>query len=127
MTTFWVTFNDLEAPATKRFLGVAIFDMDGSKGQKSVVEITRRAWELGINPGGTALVQEVRSIPDQYKNRLITDDDLLISLGSRGRQSSVLQNTTKCSCCGESLSSPPSKKAMLKLLKKVRKIDRSAA
>ena len=31
------------------------------------------------------LVQEVEAIPDEYKNKLITDDALLLRLGSRGR------------------------------------------
>ena len=83
MTTFWLTFNDPGAPSDKRFLGVAIFDLDESEHEASMIEIVRRAWKLGINPGGQALVQEVESIPDEYKNRLITDDALLLKLGSR--------------------------------------------
>ena len=85
MTTFWLTFSDLDAPSDKRFLGVAIFDMDESEGELSVAEIVRHAHKLGINPGGQVLVQEVESIPDEYKNRLITDDALLLKLGSSGR------------------------------------------
>jgi hypothetical protein len=50
-----------------------------------VTEIARKAHKLGINPGGQVLVQEVESISDEYKNRLITDDALLLKLGSRGR------------------------------------------
>jgi hypothetical protein len=86
MTTFWLTFSDPDATADKRFLGVAIFDMDESDGEASTVEIVRRAWELGINPGGQMIVQEVPSIPDEHKSKLITDDELLLSLGSSGRQ-----------------------------------------
>src|SRR5262249_18269411 len=37
-------------------------------------------WELGINPGGCVAIQEVESIPEHYKNMLITDDDLLINI-----------------------------------------------
>jgi hypothetical protein len=85
MTTFWLSFSDPDASSDKRFLGVAIFDMDESKRQLSVREIVRRAHRLGINPGGQVLVQEVPSIPDEYKNQLITDDALLLRLGSRGR------------------------------------------
>ena len=85
MTTFWLTFSDPDASYDKRFLGVAIFDLDESEHEASMIEIVRRAWKLGINPGGQALVQEVESIPDEYKNRLITDDALLLKLGSRGR------------------------------------------
>ena len=87
MTTFWLSFSDPDAPSDKRFLGVAIFDfdMDESRRQVSVREIVQRAHRLGINPGGQVSVQEVESIPDEYKNRLITDDALLLKLGSRGR------------------------------------------
>ena len=85
MTTFWLSFNDPEASADKRFLGVAIFDMDETDGERSPQEIVRRSHELGINPGGAVSVQEVTGIPDEHKNKLITDDELLIRLGSRGR------------------------------------------
>ena len=86
-TTFWLSFNNPDAPRDKRFLGVAIFDMDESEGELSVPEIVLRAHELGINPGGQVLVQEVEGIPDKYKNKLITDDALLLRSGSRGRAS----------------------------------------
>jgi hypothetical protein len=86
MTTFWLTFNDLNAPSNERFLGVAIFDMDESEGELPTGEIVRRAWELGINPGGSVRVSAVGPIPDQYKNQLITDDALLMRLGSKGRK-----------------------------------------
>jgi phosphatidylethanolamine-binding protein (PEBP) family uncharacterized protein len=85
MTTFWLTFSDPDAPSDKRFLGVAILDIDESRHQASVAQIVRKAHKLGVNPGGQVLVQEVESIPDEYKNRLITDDALLLKLGSRGR------------------------------------------
>ena len=84
-TTFWLSFSNPDAPSDKRFLGVAIFDMDESEGELSVPVIVLRAHELGINPGGQVLVQEVEAIPDEYKNKLITDDALLLRLGSRGR------------------------------------------
>ena len=85
LTTFWLTFNDPDASSDRRFLGVAIFDIDESGHQASVIEIVRKAHKLGINPGGQVLVREVESVPDEYKNRLITDDALLLKLGSRGR------------------------------------------
>jgi hypothetical protein len=87
MTTFWLSFTDPEVASDKRFLGVAIFDMDESEGELSVADIVRRSHDLGINPGGAVCVQEVpSSIPDEYKNKLITDDALLLSLGSKGRK-----------------------------------------
>ena len=54
MTTFWLTFNDPDVPSDKRFLGVAIFDIDESGRRASVIEIVRKAYKLGINPGGGA-------------------------------------------------------------------------
>ena len=89
MTTFWLTFSDPAPSSNERFLGVVIFDMDESNGELSTAEIVRHAWKLGINPGGTVLVKEVGSIPDQYKNRLITDDALLLSLGSKSRKNAA--------------------------------------
>ena len=86
MTTFWLTFTDLEATGDKRFLGVAIFDMDETPGELSTAEVIKHAWAPGLNPGGAVSVQEAGAIPDQYKNKLITDDALLLSLGSRGRK-----------------------------------------
>ena len=86
MTTFWLSFNDPDAPSTERFVGVVILDMDESEGRVSNITIIRRTWALGINPGGMVSIQEVEaSIPEQYKNRLITDDALLLFLGSKGR------------------------------------------
>jgi hypothetical protein len=90
MTTFWISFSNPEASITERFLGVAIFDMDESAGQRSTVEIIRECHRLGINPGGQASVQEVPAVPEQFKNRLITDDATLLALGSKGRHKSNL-------------------------------------
>jgi hypothetical protein len=90
MTTFWLTFSDPEATVNKRFLGVAIFDMDEKDGDLGMTEIIRRAWQLGINPGGAVAVLDVTGnsrIGEEHKNKLITDDALLISLGSTGRAS----------------------------------------
>jgi hypothetical protein len=89
MTTFWLSFHDRRKPRQDQFLGVAIFDMDESKGKKSTLEIVRHAHRLGINPGGEALVSAVSNrdqrIKLEHKNRLITDDALLLQLGSTGR------------------------------------------
>jgi hypothetical protein len=79
------TFNDPDATADKRFPGVVIFDFDETVGELSTPEIVRHAWDLGLNPGGMVLVRKVHDIPDEHKNNLITDDELLLSLGSRGR------------------------------------------
>ena len=86
MTTFWLSFTDPAATADKRFLGVAIFDMDESEGRLSIRDIIKHSWELGLNPGGAVSVQEAHGISDEHKNKLITDDELLLRLGSRGRK-----------------------------------------
>jgi len=85
MTTFWLSFTDPEATADKRLLGVAIFDMDESDGQLSVTEIINHSRTLGLNPGGAVYVAVVDAIPNEYKNKLITDDEVLLRLGSSGR------------------------------------------
>jgi hypothetical protein len=84
MTTFWLTFTDPEATSDKRFLGVAI--MDESEERLSVIDIVRRSHALGIKPGGAVSIQEVPHVPDEHKNTLITNDALLLSLGSKGRK-----------------------------------------
>src|SRR2546430_17369470 len=78
MTTFWLAFTDPEASADKRFLGVAIFDMDESDGELSVTEIVKRSYQLGVNPGGAGSVPEETGMPDEHKNKLVTDDALLL-------------------------------------------------
>jgi hypothetical protein len=86
MTTFWISFSDPEAGADKRFLGVAIFDLDETDGERSMGEIIQEAWRLGINPGGAAAISACpQAIPSEYKNKLITDDATLLELGSTGR------------------------------------------
>ncbi len=88
MTTFWLSFHDHDKPRQDQFLGVAIFDMDETEGEKSVLEIVKQAWRLGINPGGSVRVRDVSSekrIKPEHKNKLITDDALLLELGSSGR------------------------------------------
>jgi len=47
VTTFWLTFTDPEATSDKRFLGVAIFDMDEGEGELSTAEIIKHAYALG--------------------------------------------------------------------------------
>jgi hypothetical protein len=90
MTTFWLNFMDPDAPRDMQFLGVAIFDMHETDEKLSTGEIVRRAWELGINPGGAVRVSSVPFIPEEHKNKLITDDSLLLKLGSCGRNKKKL-------------------------------------
>jgi len=82
MATFWLTFADEDS----KLLGVAILDMPEDASNS---EIIKRSWSLGINPGGAVGIFEIPAtdarIKDEHKNRLIRDEDLLLSLGSRGR------------------------------------------
>jgi hypothetical protein len=53
---FWLSFSDPDAPRGKRFLGVAIVDMDTDA---SAVEIIRHTRKLGINPGGAVAITQL--------------------------------------------------------------------
>lgn len=87
MTTFWLNFTDPKKNSSDRFLGVAIFDMEEDKANPlTVTDIVRHSHHLKVNPGGSVSVQEIdTAIPDEHKNKLITDDAMLAKLGSRGR------------------------------------------
>jgi hypothetical protein len=50
MTTFWLSFNDPDASSDKRFLGVAIFDMDESAGPAGPMSLESR--RAGMCSGG---------------------------------------------------------------------------
>ena len=84
---FWLSFSDPDAPRGKRFLGVAIVDMDTDA---SAVEIIRHTWKLGINPGGAVAISQLddRSalpIAREHGMKLITDEAQFIHMESRGR------------------------------------------
>jgi hypothetical protein len=86
MTTFWLKFSGRDGG----FRGVAILDMPKNA---ATVQIIARSHQLGINPGGSVSVQEVpandKLIKAEHKNRLILDDDLLVSLGSTAKQVAI--------------------------------------
>lgn len=91
MTTFWCQFFNPDRPRQEQFKGVAIVELDESAGRVSVVDVARHCFHLGINPGGAMKMTEVRdpealkALRPEHRNRLITDDALLVRLGSRGR------------------------------------------
>jgi hypothetical protein len=90
---FWLSFSDLDAPRGKRFLGVAIVDMDTDA---SAVEIIRHTCKLGINPGGAFAIAQLddRSalrIAREHRNKLITDEAQLIRVGPRNRKNFAAQ------------------------------------
>jgi hypothetical protein len=86
MTTFQLSFTASKATPDKRFLGVAIFDMDESRRRKplSAREIAKEATRLGINPGGEVRVDKLPddAIPCKYKKQLIINKELLLQLKS---------------------------------------------
>ncbi len=84
MTTFWLSFTGFGSNRRQALPGRC--HLRHGRERVSTTEIIKHAWALGVNPGGAVSVQEVGSIPDEHKNKLITDDALLLSLGSRGRQ-----------------------------------------
>lgn len=95
LETFWVVFSDPTKPRAEQFLGVAIFDLLAcGDGTADTVAATMYAHELGINPGGAVIVQQLDAnsaakIPNQHKNKLITDEQLLMQLGSSGRRNAA--------------------------------------
>src|SRR3954452_5279368 len=84
MMTFWLSFSD---PADRKSLGVVIFDLDESERQLSAPEIVKKAHEPGF--GGQVCIQWAGPVPDEEKNRLITDDALLLKLGRGFSQWSI--------------------------------------
>jgi hypothetical protein len=92
MTTFWLSFHDPDATSDNRFLGVAIFEMKAMANARRS-RLRNTPGKLGVNPGGMVVICDVTGDPlirAEHKNRLITDDDLLLTLGSSGRN---LKNT----------------------------------
>jgi hypothetical protein len=87
MTTFWLSFADQDKPRSEQFLGVAVFDLDETERRLSAVDIIRHSWKIGVNPGGSVAISEVSDerIKAEHKNKLITDEALLMKLGSKGR------------------------------------------
>jgi hypothetical protein len=81
MATYFLSFADDE-----RLLGCAIFDMKAKRAPMRA--LVRRAWRLGINPGGSAYGGRLAddAIPEAYKNQLITDQVILKQLGFRPRR-----------------------------------------
>ena len=55
-----------------RVTSVGTFPLHGAKFHSRIAWIhDAEEWELGINPGGSVAIQEVNSIPEQYKNQLL--------------------------------------------------------
>jgi hypothetical protein len=73
---WWLSFVDTDAPADgrgDRWLGGCYVEARG------VVSAAKRAWDLGINPGGEVAaipVPEDRSPPVDQRNRLLRKDEL---------------------------------------------------
>jgi hypothetical protein len=92
-TTFWITFKDPDKPRSQQFLGVAIIDVKTFSKKRAWKTVLRKAWNLGINPGGECMIQMLgpeNTIPAEHKHKLITDEELLIKLGSAGRRPAAL-------------------------------------
>jgi hypothetical protein len=79
MSTYWLSFNDHDFG----FLGVTIVDAEKDIEPE---ELMAKVEDLGLYPGGCVFVQRIEArIPERYKDRLITDEALLVRLGSTGR------------------------------------------
>ena len=90
MTVFWCQFADPDKPRQDQFLGVAVVELDEAHGRVSVMDVARECQRRGCNPGGAFKVTELPGeaalrIGPENRNRLMTDDALLMTLGSVGR------------------------------------------
>ncbi len=75
MALWWCSFCDPDKPHGSQFLGALVIRAD------SVYEISSRAWELGLNPGGEVLMYQipeyyVQRVPQEWiETRLITKEE----------------------------------------------------
>lgn len=69
----WLSFCDATKPKGEQFLGVVII------GATDVVEASRKAWNLGINPGGEIKSVELPPdcyVPEKAQNKLLSKQGL---------------------------------------------------
>jgi len=71
MTLFWLSFVNPNKPVGEKFEGVVILEAEDG------LAAVRRAWAMGLNPGGEALIAELMApYPDtKYRNRLLTREE----------------------------------------------------
>jgi len=72
---WFLYFTDPDAPAGQRFLGACIVEARG------LITAVDRAHKLGINPGGQVLAYDTPEHDPSLRNRLITDDTEMATLG----------------------------------------------
>lgn len=73
MTTFWLSFADVNRPEGTQFKGAAIVEGDDP------VDAIQEAWRLGINPGGEVAISEISPdapIRDRWRKRLLSREDI---------------------------------------------------
>jgi hypothetical protein len=107
--TYWLVFSDPDRPRGERFRGVVILDLpelDLTDMAAAVDVIGEAMIAVGLdltdihgNPDNGTLALHVDDVTEspfvpamaQYKGRLLTDDALLLSIGSRGRDAAAMQ------------------------------------
>jgi hypothetical protein len=76
VTEWWfLYFTDPDQPKGKRFLGACIVE------GKGMISAVQRAHRLGINPGGQVLAYDTPAHEPSFRDRLITDDAEMATLG----------------------------------------------
>jgi hypothetical protein len=76
MPYYWLSFASSEKPQGEQFLGATIVEAD------TPVGAVRKAWNLGINPGGQVTIfripfdQYAELLRPEWIERLIPKDDL---------------------------------------------------
>jgi hypothetical protein len=97
-STFQLLFFSDDRKADDTLIGVSMFDF---KYEAPVPDVIKEAWDIGLNPGGAVAVIELRhAITDNYKNRIITDDETLTKLGLKPLPADIINNMAGKVCIG---------------------------
>jgi hypothetical protein len=88
---YWLSFCDSDQPVGQQFLGVAIVDVTAAEvaivlpdvlekfPNEWIAAATRKAWQMGCNPGGDILSVDITDVADQAdmpRNRLLSRVEL---------------------------------------------------
>lgn len=74
MSWYYLSFSDNERPKGEMWAGACCVEAEDE------VAATRRAWELGCNPGGSVLIHKIppdKYVPEMLRNNLVTDFAML--------------------------------------------------
>jgi len=67
---WWLSFCDTKNPSGYQFLGVAIVEAPG------FISALKKTWTLRINPGGEVKGWPVEGVPPEYRDRLLSREEV---------------------------------------------------